>query len=56
MYNRYVIEQHTDVPGPSRTDPASHTNYRWLTSPEKTDRLRAFHSRSKVCQQKIRRS
>ena len=38
----------------SRTDPASHVNFRWLSSPEKTDRLRHLSTRSKALQRQIK--
>ena len=38
----------------SRTDPASHINFRWLSSHEKTDRLRCLSTRSKALQRQIK--
>ena len=38
-----------------RTDPTSHVNYRFLTSPEKEERLQRFHHMHRIDQQKIAR-
>lgn len=36
-------------------DPHSHVNYRYLTSPEKTQRLSALHQAARTAQQQVRR-
>ena len=38
-----------------RTDPESHTNYRFLTTSEKKQHLHRLRLRNKVCQQRIKR-
>lgn len=38
-----------------RTDTASHTNYRFLSTPEKAERLHQLQRKTKVCKQKIQR-
>ena len=38
-----------------KSNPTSHTNYRFLTSPEKTARLKNLHDRTRTMQQNINR-
>jgi len=38
-----------------KSNPNSHTNYRFLTSPEKTARLKKLHDRTRLMQQNINR-
>lgn len=40
---------------PDRCDPSSTTNYRYLKTPEKIERMKRLHSDVKVSQQRVRR-
>ncbi len=46
--------QRTDTVS-KRTDPRSHTNFRYLTSPEKIDRLHGLHHQHRLSQKKLAR-
>ena len=39
-----------------KSDPKSHTNYRYLSSPEKHDRLKRLHDQCKVMRQQLSRT
>ena len=50
----YRIE-HQESKETDKTDPSSHTNYRFLSSKEKSERLKNLHDQARVMQQNINR-
>ena len=51
MATRHSLQPHPDT----RTAPSSHTNYRYLSIPEKVDRMRQLHECSRSAQKKLHR-
>ena len=52
MLYRY---EHSKGKDPDKADHHSHTNYRYLTSPEKVQRMMALHSQMRICKRHISR-
>ena len=54
--NRMVYRyQHSECKDPDKTDHHSHTNYRYLTTPEKVQRMAALHSEATTSRRQISR-
>ena len=55
ILNRMLYRlQHTSKD--DKTDPKSHTNYRYLSTPEKNERLKKLHDQCKVMKQQLNRT
>ena len=52
---RITVFRHDRKEPTDRSAPSSHTNYRYLSTPEKLDRLRHWHDKSRALQKKILR-